>query len=92
MISVLQCIVGLISGASLSDIDQTGQTALVHAARNGYGTTVAYLLGCQTHKESDEETLGAQHALVGASQAGHLNIVEYLLDTAELEVCGETET
>lgn len=73
------------TGASLSDIDQTGQTALVHAARNGHSTTVAYLLGCEDRKQT-EDILGTVSALIGASQAGHLNIVEYLLDTAELEV------
>lgn len=75
-----------LTGASLSDIDQTGQTALVHAARNGHGTTVAYLLGCEDRKQTGDDVLGTVHALIGASQAGHLNIVEYLLDTAELEV------
>lgn len=56
-----------------------------------------YLLGCQTGKDDrnpldiDECNIeqlvpGSRHALIGAAQNGHLDIVEYLLDTAELIV------
>lgn len=56
-----------------------------------------YLLGCQTGRDDrnsldiDEDNIeqlvpGSRHALIAAAQNGHLDIVEYLLDTAELIV------
>lgn len=68
----------------------------MHAAKNGHRDTVIYLLGCQTGSdrnsiEIDESNIeqlvpGSRHALIAAAQNGHLDIVEYLLDTAELTV------
>lgn len=69
----------------LNAVDQTGQNALVHAAKSGHGTTVAYLLSCETRKDQ-EFMLSVHQAFVGAAQAGNLTIMEYLLDTADLEV------
>lgn len=56
-----------------------------------------YLLGCQTGRDDrnpldiDDGSIeqlvpGSRHALIAAAQNGHLDIVEYLLDTAELIV------
>lgn len=55
-----------------------------------------YLLGCQTGRDDrspldfddniEQMVPGSRHALIGAAQNGHLDIVEYLLDTAELIV------
>lgn len=70
---------------------------MVHAAKNGHRDTVIYLLGCQTGRDDrnsidiDEGSIeqlvpGSRHALIAAAQNGHLDIVEYLLDTAELIV------
>lgn len=75
------------AGASPGHADTSGQCALVHAARNGCLNVVGYLLACDwiTSTPEDVELIeAAQQALVAASAQGHVEIVEYLLDMAEI--------
>ena len=75
------------AGASPGHADATGYCPLVHAARNGCLNVVGYLLACDwIIKSSDdvELTEAAQQALIAAAGQGHTEIVEYLLDMAEV--------
>lgn len=77
------------AGASPGHTDTAGQCALVHAARNGFLNVVGYLLACDwvvKNSEDVELTEAAQQALIAASSQGHTEIVEYLLDMAEVNV------
>lgn len=77
------------AGASPGHVDTAGFCPLVHAARNGFLNVVGYLLACDwiTKSRDDVElTEAAQQALVAAAGQGHVDIVEYLLDMAEIDV------
>lgn len=87
------------AGASPGHSDTAGYCSLVHAARNGCLNVVGYLLACDwiIKNAEDVELVEAAHqALVAASGQGHIDIVEYLLDMAEVsaDICdnltGET--
>ncbi|XP_021931745.1 protein TANC2 isoform X1 [Zootermopsis nevadensis] len=77
------------AGSSLGRADTAGRCPLVHAARNGCLNVVAYLLACDwvLRNPDTEVELGeaAQQALVAAAAQGHTEIVEYLLDMAEVK-------
>ncbi|XP_067012508.1 protein TANC2 isoform X2 [Anabrus simplex] len=77
------------AGASLGHADTAGQCPLVHAARNGRLNVVGYLLACDWVLRSPEQEVelgeAAQQALVAAAAQGHVEIVEYLLDMAEVK-------
>lgn len=82
------------AGASPGHADTGGRCALVHAARNGRLNVVGYLLACDWvptptgsgEKEESDVSLAeaAQQALVAAAAHGHAEVVEYLLDMAEV--------
>lgn len=80
------------AGASPGHADTGGRCPLVHAARNGRLNVVGYLLACDwivTGSEQKEESdvslaEAAQQALVAAAAHGHTEVVEYLLDMAEV--------
>ncbi|KAG5879492.1 hypothetical protein JTB14_026360 [Gonioctena quinquepunctata] len=77
------------AGASPGHADTAGYCPLVHSARNGYLNVVGYLLACDwIIKNPDDVELAeaAQQALVAAAGQGHTEIVEYLLDMAEVNV------
>ncbi|XP_043518370.1 protein TANC2 isoform X2 [Frieseomelitta varia] len=84
------------AGASLGHTDMAGQCPLVHAARYGRLSVVGYLLACDwlvptnvSETEGSQEIgreEAAQQAVVAAAAQGHENIVEYLLDMAEVIV------
>ncbi|KAF5280679.1 hypothetical protein FQA39_LY05327 [Lamprigera yunnana] len=77
------------AGASPGHPDTAGQCALVHAARNGFLNVVGYLLACDwivKNSEHVELSEAAQQALIAAAGQGHTDIVEYLLDMAEVNV------
>ncbi|XP_064213856.1 protein TANC2 isoform X6 [Tribolium castaneum] len=77
------------AGASPGHVDTAGYCPLVHAARNGCLNVVGYLLACDwIIKNVEDVELGeaAQQALVAAASQGHVDIVEYLLDMAEVNV------
>ncbi|KAL0269173.1 UNVERIFIED_CONTAM: hypothetical protein PYX00_006985 [Menopon gallinae] len=79
------------AGASLGHCDTSGQCPLVHAARNGHLTIVGFLLACDwvvTRPEDVELGEAAQQALIAAAGQGHSEIVEYLLDMAEVRIDG----
>ncbi|XP_066156295.1 protein TANC2 isoform X3 [Euwallacea fornicatus] len=87
------------AGASPGHADSVGYCALVHAARNGCLNVVGYLLACDwiLKNENDVELAeAAQQALIAAAGQGHTEIVEYLLDMAEVtadmadSITGET--
>lgn len=87
------------AGASPGHADAVGYCPLVHAARNGCLNVVGYLLACDwiLKTENDVELAdAAQQALIAASGQGHTEIVEYLLDMAEVNadipdsITGET--
>lgn len=74
-----------------------GQCPLVHAARHGRLSVVGYLLACDWIVPADESKTesgiteidreeAAQQAVVGAASQGHEDVVEYLLDMAEVVV------
>ncbi|KAI5748263.1 hypothetical protein M8J77_023609 [Diaphorina citri] len=77
------------AGASLGRTDTTGRCALVHAARGGHLQVVAYLLGCDwvllgPRGQEVDLAEAAQQAMVAAAAQDHTEIVEYLLDMAEV--------
>lgn len=75
------------AGASPGHADTVGYCPLVHAARNGCLNVVGYLLACDwiLKNENDVELAeAAQQALIAAAGQGHTEIVEYLLDMAEV--------
>uniref|UniRef100_A0A8D9ESN6 Protein TANC2 n=1 Tax=Cacopsylla melanoneura TaxID=428564 RepID=A0A8D9ESN6_9HEMI len=77
------------AGASLGRTDTAGRCALVHAARGGHLQVVAYLLGCDwvllgPRGQEVDLAEAAQQALVAAAAQDHTEIVEYLLDMAEV--------
>lgn len=85
------------AGASLGHADMAGQCPLVHAARHGRLSVVGYLLACDWIVPADESKIengaaeidreeAAQQAVVGAASQGHEDVVEYLLDMAEVIV------
>lgn len=79
------------AGACPGHVDTGGYCALVHAARNGCLNVVGYLLACDwiVRNEDDVGLVEAvQQALVAAAGQGHVDIVEYLLDMAEVDVDG----
>ncbi|CAH1176220.1 unnamed protein product [Phaedon cochleariae] len=79
------------AGASPGHADTAGHCPLGHAARNGRLNVVGYLLACDwVGRGGKGEDVGlaeaAQQALVAAAGQGHAEIVEYLLDMAEVDV------
>ncbi|KAL1491596.1 hypothetical protein ABEB36_012169 [Hypothenemus hampei] len=87
------------AGASAGHADAVGYCPLVHAARNGCLNVVGYLLACDWILKCDtdvELAEAAQQALIAAAGQGHTEIVEYLLDMAEVtadmadSITGET--
>ncbi|CAH2009763.1 unnamed protein product [Acanthoscelides obtectus] len=89
------------AGASPGRADTAGRCPLVHAARDGRLNVVGYLLACDWPTEKTTESdvglaEAAQQALVAAAGHGHVDVVEYLLDMAEVDadlpdtITGET--
>ncbi|CAH1131521.1 unnamed protein product [Ceutorhynchus assimilis] len=87
------------AGASPGHADAVGYCPLVHAARNGCLNVVGYLLACDWILRNDNDVElaeAAQQALIAAAGQGHTEIVEYLLDMAEVtadmadSITGET--
>ncbi|XP_017783609.1 PREDICTED: protein TANC2 isoform X2 [Nicrophorus vespilloides] len=77
------------AGASPGHADTAGYCPLVHAARNGCLNVVGYLLACDWLLKTPEDIElpdAAQQALIAAAGQGHHEIVEYLLDMAEVNV------
>lgn len=77
------------AGASPGHADTAGYCPLVHAARNGCLNVVGYLLACDWVVKTEEDVElaeAAQQALIAAAGQGHVEIVEYLLDMAEVNV------
>ena len=81
-------------GAQLSQVDHGGSCALLYAAQTGHLNVVAYLLSCDWPAEGfceDGEreltlALAAQQALIVAAGQGHAQVLEFLLDMAEVRV------
>lgn len=85
------------AGALLGHVDMAGQCPLVHAARHGRLSVVGYLLACDwvvpsSENKSESSALeisreeAAQQAVVAAASQDHEEVVEYLLDMAEVIV------
>ncbi|XP_008179715.1 protein TANC2 isoform X1 [Acyrthosiphon pisum] len=81
------------AGASPGLTDSAGRCPLVEAAKNGRFNVVAYLSGCEwtvTDPRAEVDHADAsQQALVQASGCGVDDVVEYLLDVAEVTVDGQ---
>lgn len=77
-------------GAQLGLVDHGGSCALLYAAQRGHLNVVGYLLSCDWPTESfnGELTLAeaAQQALILASEQAHVQVLEFLLDMAEVRV------
>ncbi|XP_044761328.1 protein TANC2 isoform X3 [Coccinella septempunctata] len=76
------------AGARPGHPDTAGNCSLVHAARNGYLNVVSYLIACDWSLDSIDVQLAeaAQQALIAAAGQDHLEIVEFLLDMAEVGI------
>ena len=79
------------NGAQLSQVDNGGSSALLYASQMGHLNVVGYLLSCDWPADgfSDNElTLSeaAQQALIVAAGQGHAQVLEFLLDMAEVRV------
>jgi len=77
-------------GAQLGLVDHGGSSALLYATQYGHLNVVGYLLSCDWPSESFNGRLtlaeAAQQALIVASGQGHVHVVEFLLDMAEVRV------
>ncbi|XP_026815658.1 protein TANC2 isoform X3 [Rhopalosiphum maidis] len=80
------------AGASPGLTDSAGRCPLVEAAKNGRFNVVAFLSGCEwtvTDPRTEVDHADAsQQALVQAAGCGVDDVVEYLLDVAEVTVDG----
>ncbi|GLH00293.1 Uncharacterized protein GBIM_06713 [Gryllus bimaculatus] len=77
------------AGASLGHADTAGQCPLVHAARGGWLNVVGYLLSCDWVLTQPNDVMlqeATQQALVAAAGQDHVEVVEYLLDMAEVTI------
>ncbi|XP_057656321.1 protein TANC2 isoform X2 [Diorhabda carinulata] len=77
------------AGASPGHADTGGYSPLVHAARNGFLNVVGYLLACDWIPKNEDDVqiaVAAQQALIAAAGQGHSEVVEYLLDMAEVNI------
>ncbi|KAL4112593.1 hypothetical protein QTP88_016346 [Uroleucon formosanum] len=81
------------AGASPGLTDSAGRCPLVEAAKNGRFNVVAFLSGCEwtvTDPRAEvDHSDASQQALVQASGRGVDDVVEYLLDVAEVTVDGQ---
>ncbi|XP_050543251.1 protein TANC2 isoform X2 [Daktulosphaira vitifoliae] len=81
------------AGASPGLTDSSGRCPLVEAAKNSHFNVVAFLLGCEwkvTNARLEVDHIDAsQQALIQAAGQGVDEIVEYLLDVAEVIVDGQ---
>ena len=81
-------------GARVSLVDRGQRCALVHAAARGHLSVVEFLVSCDWSGGRQQE-LGlaeaAQQAAVAASSAGQREVLDFLLDMAEVMVdCADT--
>lgn len=78
----------LARGATLNQVDGKGRCALVLAASKGYFEIVCHLLQCDWHDVTVGLNLAkaAQQALIFAASNGHVEICDYLLDMAEVQI------
>ena len=77
------------SGARLNTLDRLGQCPLVLAARRGHFPVLEYLVSSDWLSLSPQELSleeACQQAAVSASHHGHTDILEFLLDMAEVKV------
>ncbi|KAK9872671.1 hypothetical protein WA026_018805 [Henosepilachna vigintioctopunctata] len=76
------------AGSRPGHANTAGYCPLVHAARHGYLDIAAYLIACDWNLYEADVQLGeaAQQALIGAAGQDHVEIVEYLLDMAEVNI------
>ncbi|XP_055699268.1 protein TANC2 isoform X1 [Phlebotomus papatasi] len=81
------------AGSALGHTDTSGRCALVHAARSGKLNVVKYLLASDWIGRDGFNDMSlsqaAQQALVAASSQGSTDIVEELLDSADVCIDGE---
>ena len=77
-------------GAQLGLVDHGGSCALLYASANGHLNVVGYLLSCDWPADAFDGQLtlaeAAQQALVVASSNAHIQILEFLLDMAEVRI------
>jgi ankyrin repeat protein len=77
-------------GARLSQVDNGGSSALLYASQAGNLNVVGYLLSCDWPTDGFDGELSlaeaAQQALIVAAGQGHAQILEFLLDMAEVRV------
>ena len=78
------------AGAKLNLVDKTGECALVVAAKNGHFPVLEYLVSSDwpVTLTNQELTLSeaCQQCVVSGAYHGHCEIVEFMLDMAEVEV------
>ena len=78
------------NGAKLNVLDKTGCCPLVQAVRHGHFAVVEYLVSCDwlTLPIGQSLTLAeaCQQAAVAAAYYGHCDILEFMLDMAEVKV------
>ena len=77
------------NGAKLNQVDSSGECSLVGAARHGQFAVVEYLVSCDWTSLSPGElglTEVSQQAAAVSASCGHQDILEFLLDMAEVQV------
>ena len=76
------------SGANVGQRDTSGASALVLAARAGHLACLEHLVSCDWQVDGEELSLGeaAQQSVVAAAASGHVVLLEFLLDMAEVLV------
>ncbi|XP_059092196.1 protein TANC2-like isoform X3 [Tigriopus californicus] len=76
-------------GAVINLIDKTEMSALVFAAKSGHLNTISFLVSCDWVTDSVND-LGlaeaAQQAMVISAEKGHEQVLEFLLDMAEVKI------
>lgn len=78
-------------GAQLTQVDHGGSCALLYAAQMGNLSAVGYLLSCDWPEEDGTDGLislaqAGQQALIVSAGQGHGQVLEFLLDMAEVRV------
>ena len=76
------------SGAEVGQRDRAGLSALVRAARGGHLAVLEHLVSCDWMAGTQHLGLpeAAQQAAVAAASFGHTELLEFLLDMAEVQV------
>ena len=76
-------------GAQINLIDKNETSALVYAARSGHLNSISFLVSADWVTDSVNDlglTEAAQQAMVASAEAGHEQVLEFMLDMSEVNI------